>query len=113
MAATTPSGPGTLGIVFHCRGVPNKKGPFFFVVMYERAKVIGMSEDFEAPANFERVVLQLESHGFGETFRGLGERPPEGRREGGPSSLLELRPSDHFAMLSLHRYLAPVRATPP
>jgi hypothetical protein len=110
VAATRINGAGVLGIVFHCRGVPNKRGPFFFVVAYERSKVItGISENLDAPANFERVVLQMESHGFGETFRGFGESPPDDRKEGGPSSLLELRPSDHAAMLSLYRYLAPVR----
>jgi hypothetical protein len=110
VAATKLTGSGTLGIVFHSRGVPDKRGPFFFVAVYDRSKVIGISDNLEAPANFERVVLLLENHGFGETFRGLGEAPPRDRQEGGPSSLLELRPSDHEAILSLYRYLAPARA---
>jgi hypothetical protein len=99
------------GILFHSPGVPDQRGPFFFVAMYDGSKDIGLSEDFEAPANLERVLVQLESQDFCEIRRGLGRSAPEGRKDGHPSSHHQFRPSDEVAMVSLHRYLAPVRNT--
>lgn len=111
LIAIKVNGPGTLGIVFHSGGVPAKKSPFFFVAMYQGPKVIGISEDFEAPTNLERVLAQMGSHDFGETLRGFGHAAPENRGEGAPSSSHQFRPTDQIGMSSLHRYLAPLRKT--
>lgn len=113
LAAMKAGGPGTLGTVFVSQGVPSKRDPLFFVAMSDESKVLGVSNDFEAPTNFDRVLLLLANHGFGETPLPFSESPPEGRDEGDPSSIHVFRPADHVAMVSLHRYLAPVRGSPP
>lgn len=113
LAAMKPGGPGALGTVFVSKGVPSKRDPFFFVAIYDESKVLGVSNDFEAPANLDRVLLLLANHGFGETVLPFSESPPEGRDEGDPSSNHVFRPADHVALVGLHRYLAPVRGSTP
>ena len=111
LAAMKPGGPGTLATVFVSQGVPTKREPFFFVAMSDGSKFLGVSNDFEAQTNFERVLLLLANHGFGETLLAFSESPPEGRDAGDPSSIHVFRPADHAAMVCLHRYLAPVRGS--
>lgn len=113
LAAMKPGGTGTLGTVFVSQGVPSRRDPFFFVAMSHESKVLAVSNDFEAPTNFDRVLLLLANHGFGETSLPFSESAPEGRGEGDPSSIHVFRPADHVAMVSLHRYLAPVRGSTP
>ena len=64
LAAMKPGGPGTLATVFVSQGVPTKREPFFFVAMSDGSKFLGVSNDFEAQTNFERVLLLLANHGL-------------------------------------------------
>jgi hypothetical protein len=95
-------------ILFDSSGIPQTRGPFFFVVNYARGDVIGRSERIDAPPTLKRALTMMDQHGFGSMWHGMGAAAPEDLSEGGPSCRHDFASSDRASIHLLGRCLTPV-----